>query len=84
MLIETNKANGDRVVSQKGYRMEMLVKYRVDANRIKSVIKTPAADNLITGVDESEAYESPTHYLSIVMAIMYLARFTRPEVLLLV
>jgi len=72
---------GERVVSQKGYRVDMLNKFRADVMKVRDIINTPAADNLVTGEDNTEAYEGPNHYLSIVMAVMYIARFTRPEVL---
>jgi hypothetical protein len=81
LYIETMRNTGERLLSQKGYRVDMLNKFKSDSMKVRGIVKTPAADNLVTGEDNTEAYECPNHYLSIVMAIMYLARFTRPEIL---
>jgi len=47
-------------------------------------MKTPAAQDLVSKKDESEDYGDTKHYLSIVMALMYLARLTRFDILFVV
>jgi len=67
------------LVSQTGYRKEVLSKYRSDVDKIKEYVKTPGDSKLLE--ECNELYEDRSHYLSIVMAIMYLARLTRYEIL---
>jgi len=73
----------NRLVSQKGYRLAVLNKYRADVNKIKGIVRLPAHENLVKEVDDSSPTD-PTHFLSIVMALMYLARLTRYDILFVV
>ena len=50
------------VVSQKGYRKELLYKYKNDVDRVNPYMKTPAAQDLVSKKDESEDYGDTKHY----------------------
>jgi len=67
------------LVSQTGYRKEVISKYRGDIDKIKEYVEVPGDSKLLEECDE--LYEDKSHYLSIVMAVMYLARLTRYEML---
>ena len=56
-------------------------KYGCD--KLKKAPTTPAIVESFTEVDDSEAYNA-TKYLSLIMSLMFIARFTRPDVLFLV
>jgi len=70
------------LVSQTGYRKDVLSKYRADLDRVKEYVSTPGDSKLLD--DCEEIYEDRTHFLSIIMALMYLARLTRYEMLFVV
>jgi len=80
LYIETDR-RGNILVSQKGYRKEIIFKYRADIDTIKSVVETPAVGSLVDDDDDEEEYKDKSHYLSIVIALMYLARLSRYEIL---
>ena len=80
LYIETD-SNKHRLVSQKRYRKEMLSKYRADVDRIKAIVDTPAILDLVKEEDDDVEYKDRSHYLSIVMALMFIARLTRYEIL---
>jgi len=69
------------LVSQKGYRMDVVGNYRADIDKIKEIVRTPAHINLIEDKEEDIPYDNKSHFLSIVMSLMYLARLTRYEIL---
>jgi len=76
--------DNSRVVSQEEYSKEILITFKDDVKKIKEYIKTPAMISLISGEDNLEKYDNPKHYLSIVMAVMFLARLTRWDILFVV
>jgi len=76
--------DNSRVVSQSEYRKEILITYKDDVKKIKDYVKTPAISTLVTGNDNSERYENTRHYLSIVMALMFMARLSRWDILFVV
>jgi len=80
LYIETDNV-GNRIVSQKGFRKELISRYRSDIDNIKAVIETPSCGNLLEEDDDEVEYKDKSHYLSIIMALMYLARLTRYEIL---
>jgi hypothetical protein len=65
-------------VCQRGYTETILKKYRQSRSNIYP--KTPATASLLDNI-ESEPTDR-TKYLSITMSLMYLARFTRPDILM--
>lgn len=75
MMIERN---GDGIrVSQRGYAEDIVKRF---ANGL-SPAKIPASQTLFNA-QEAEPYQDKTNYLSIVMSLMYMARLTRPDILL--
>lgn len=73
------KKNGDITVDQIGYLKNLLLKYKCfDLARYPS---TPATDSLTICSDKSPRTDS-SEYLSLVMGLMYIARFTRPDILM--
>ena len=69
--------NGDITLSQKGYIQSMLKRYGLES--MKKVPKRPSTEDL-TKEDEEGKQVSSKEYLSLVMGLMYAARFTRPDV----
>lgn len=79
MSIRHDKKHGSISVSQEGYVSDILKKYGCD--KISKPPKTPATDTLLT-VDPDSPPCDARKYLSLVMTLMYLARFTRPDILM--
>jgi len=71
-------------VSQKGQRKLILDNYQADLDKVKGYMKTPANLDLASVEDNTEVYSNSSHFLSIVMALMYLARLTRYDILFVV
>jgi hypothetical protein len=69
------------LVSQKGYRIDILSNYKSDIEKVKEIVKTPARANVIEDDEGEVLYDDIKHYLSIIMSIMYIARLTRYEML---
>jgi len=73
---------GDVTVNQSGYLSTLLQKYGCDD--LKKAPGTPAIVETFTDLNgDTETYNS-TKYLSLIMSLMFIARFTRPDVLFLV
>jgi len=70
--------NGDITLSQKGYIEAMLKRYGFDC--LKKLPSRPATEKLTQSMDEKEDYVSSKEYLSLVMGLMYAARFTRADI----
>ena len=79
MSIRRDKKHGSISVSQEGYVSDILKKY--DCEHISKPPKTPATDTLLT-IDPDSPPCDARKYLSLVMTLMYLARFTRPDILM--
>jgi hypothetical protein len=77
MTIKTNPDKSIKV-SQEGYITKILTEYGY--LNLKKPPSTPATANLQVHDEESPKADK-TKYLSLVMALMYLARFTRPDIL---
>jgi hypothetical protein len=73
------KKNGDITVDQIGYLNSLLLKYK--CNDLTRFPTTPATDTL-TVCKENCPKTNSSEYLSLVMGLMYLARFTRPDILM--
>ena len=79
MMIYQDPKTGDVVVNQHGYLKSMIKKHGLD--ELKKWPHTPATDTL-TIDDNNSPDVNKTKFLSLVMALMYVARFTRPDVLM--
>ena len=79
MVISRN-SRGDVMVHQSGYLQSLFTKHRCD--KLKKVPITPAAVDTFTEYDAQEARCDQKQYLSLIMSLMYAARFTRPDVLM--
>ena len=66
-------------VNQRGFIVNLAQKYGV--NDLKTTPSVPATESLMKE-DHGSGEVDKTSYLSLVMAIMYVARFTKPEVLM--
>jgi hypothetical protein len=69
------------IVSQFGYRKEILSKFAADVAKIRCKITTPGTENAIQREEGNYDLVDVNHYLSLVMSLMYLARYTRPDIL---
>jgi hypothetical protein len=78
MVITKDPKTGVVKVNQKGYVAEMLERFDVT----EKVVKVPARPNLMDGDDKSEILQNKKEYISMVMSLMYVARLTRPDILM--
>jgi hypothetical protein len=77
MTIKVN-IDGSIVVNQRGYLRSILNRYL--SPEVTTFATSPADDNLNDNT-ESDKYDNKK-YLSLVMSLMYLARLTRPDILM--
>ena len=78
-MVVNRTANGDVTVNQSGYLSTLLQKYGcID---LKKAPETPAIVESFTEVDAESEVCNPTKFLSLIMSLMFIARFTRPDVL---
>jgi len=75
------RSKGDIRITQQGFIEEILTKYNCQSTAKPP--KTPAAPDLFEKDEKSPLCNQKT-YLSLVMTLMYLARYTRPDILLAV
>ena len=81
MTVSRNPTTGDIQVSQEGFIKDLLKKYGCE--NISKPPKTPATDKLtIEEVKDESVLCSQKKFLSLIMSLMYLARFTRPDILM--
>ena len=73
---------GDVTVNQSGYLSTLLQKYGCE--NLKKTPSTPAIVETFTDFDVDAEVCDQKKYLSLIMSLMFLARFTRPDVLFLV
>jgi hypothetical protein len=79
MSIHRNKKTGDVKISQEGYTRDLVKKF--GCSNLRRAPKMPAAENL-TDIDTESPLCDQKRYLSLVMSLMYAARFTRPDILM--
>jgi hypothetical protein len=79
MSIHRNKKTGDVTVTQEGYIRDLVKKFGCE--NLRRAPKMPAAENL-TDIDPDSPLCDQKRYLSLVMSLMYAARFTRPDILM--
>ena len=77
MVINRTK-DGTIKLTQDGFALDIIKRFNYD--KLKKYPKTPSTMNL-HNVDNNSEECNKTEYLSIVMSLMYLARFTRPDIL---
>ena len=68
-------------VAQTGYRRTLLSRFATDIAKVKRVQKTPAPPWILQPAPASDPPYDKTHYLSMIMSIMFLARLTRADIL---
>ena len=73
---------GDVTVNQSGYLSTLLQKY--GSENLKKTPSSPAIVETFTEVDVDAEVCDQKKYLSLIMSLMFIARFTRPDVLFLV
>jgi hypothetical protein len=79
MMIRRDKKTGSILVNQTGFLQNILKKHGCD--KLKKFPSTPATDKLVE--DDGDSLDTDKHqYLSLAMTLMYLARFTRPDILM--
>ena len=74
----TRERNGDITLCQKGYIETMLKRYGF--MNLKKLPNRPATEKLTQSLDEGGNSVSQKEYLSLVMGLMYAARFTRADI----
>jgi len=79
MSISRDEATGNIRVVHDGYVKDILKKYNCD--KLSKYPQTPATATLYQHDDNSPACDK-NKYLSLTMTLMYLARFTRPDILM--
>jgi len=77
--IRKNPRTGTIVVGQSGYRREVLKRFKDLITNVRSEPKVPCGEDIISEPNLEEELVDKTEYLSLIMSIMYLARFTRPD-----
>lgn len=73
-----HKSDKGITVSQEGYLEKLLKKFNVDNSGKR--VSTPCTMTLIQN-KESKPLDNSSPYIGLVMSLMYLARFTRPDIL---
>ena len=81
-MVIDRASNGDVTVNQSGYLSTLLQKY--GCYNLNKTPSTPAVVETFTAVDEDAEACDQEKYLSLIMSLLFLARFTRPDVLFLV
>ena len=77
--IKKNRSTGVICVGQSGYKREVINRFKDYIARERSDGKVPCGEDILTEPDEQDEQVDRTEYMSVVMSIMYLARFTRPD-----
>ena len=77
MTIEKDKTGIK--VSQEGYVDNIITKYKDQINN--RIINTPSVASLTSRDENRTTMKGKTQYASLIMGLMYLARFTRPDIL---
>ena len=77
--IKKNRASGVICVGQAGYKSQVLKRFQHLLSEVRYDGKLPCSEDILREPDPNDERVDRTEYLSIVMSIMYLARFTRPD-----
>ena len=73
--------NGTIAVSQSGYRRCILLKYKDDIESEVNRCRTPCNDEILNESPDNTPKVDKNKYTGMVMSLMYLARYTRPDLL---
>ena len=79
-MIVKKLSNDNISVDQKGYVTSILQKFGV--SNIAKAPSTPATDRLMEMSSPKEILKDAKKYLSLIMSLMYVARLTRPDILM--
>lgn len=79
MSVKRDPNTGDIHVNQTGYIKELLKRYGL--KQVAKPPKMPAATTLLDQEDKDSPKVSQKEFLSVIMSLLYLARFTRPDIL---
>lgn len=82
--LDIKRDGPDYVVSQSGYRDEILSRFQNEMKAVPRAITIPAGTDLNRMRHEEEPEADRKKYISILMSLMYLARLTRPDILVAV
>lgn len=77
--IKKNARTGIICVGQTGYKREVLNRFKDLISRDRSEPRVPCGEDILSEPNLEEELVDKTEYLSLIMSIMYLARFTRPD-----
>ena len=80
MNIEYDRSNKKIRVSQSGAVQEIVAKHGLDS--LRKYPKTPAQMETLLDAHEDSPKCNKTEFLSLVMSLMYIARLTRPDILM--
>jgi hypothetical protein len=80
MTISKNPTTGSISLSQEGMLKSLLLKYGV--HDLKKPPSTPATEKRMDHDPKSPKLKKKSEYLSLITSLMYLARFTRPDILM--
>ena len=78
MTIKKNK-DGSISISQEGFVEDLLRRYNIKES--KKQLNAPTASDFTYETENDSSYHDKTGYTGLVMALMYLARYTRPDIL---
>ena len=81
MTITKVKGPEGYLVSQEGYRQELMSRFAYDLKNHVGYGNSPASDHLCDPEPDGDTPVDKTHYQGMVMSVMYLARLTRADVL---
>ena len=71
------------VVSMEGYRKELCSRFSMDIEKIAEPGRVPALASIFEPSPKNDPHVDRVRYLGMVMSVMYIARLTRADILLL-
>ena len=77
--IKKNPGSGVICVGQAGYKSQVIKRFEHLFSEVRYDGKLPCSEDILREPDPNDDDVDRSDYLSIVMSIMYLARFTRPD-----
>ena len=77
--IKKNRASGVICIGQAGYKRQVLKRFEHLLSEVRYDGKLPCSQDILDEPDPNDEAVDRSDYLSIVMSIMYLSRFTRPD-----
>jgi hypothetical protein len=77
--IRKNRGTGVICIGQAGYKRQVIKRFEHLFSEVRYDGKLPCSEDILNEPDQTDDMVDRSDYLSIVMSIMYLARFTRPD-----